>query len=190
MKRLLYTIGFIVLVIVGYVFWPSLLSVFEGQAPPPVAAKPIKTDTAKVRHIAPILVTKPTPAKKVRIQRTPDTLERRRREKATIVRGAKLDFTRSKYDIQKITPRGTIIESSYNFDPETVKTIIVSDTGSLEVVQKTDKELLQQFRRERRRRRWRTVKRTAVTGAAAYTAYRLGKSDTFNKFGLGFKVKF
>ncbi|SFC98509.1 hypothetical protein SAMN05421780_11629, partial [Flexibacter flexilis DSM 6793] len=151
--------------------------------PPPVAAKPIKTDTAKVRHIAPILVTKPTPAKKVKIQRTPDTLERRRREKATIMKGGKLDFTRNRYDIQKITPRGTIIESSYSFDPETVKAIIVSDTGSLEVVHKTDKELLQQFRRERRKRRWGTVKEFAKYSLSLYGGYKLGKSGL-----LGFKV--
>jgi hypothetical protein len=125
------------------------------NAPQAELLRIVHTDTIYVKEVKPIVIEKATPPKKLRIQKAKDTARRKAVEKKTVNIGSKLDLTggRVKYDVQTITPVGVVAEASHEYSLPEVKTIAINDTGAVEVVLKSNKEL----RREKRKRRLKRI---------------------------------
>jgi len=115
-----------------------------------------------------INIEKPTQPKKVRIQKKPDTLRRSQMQKNTLNAGSVVNLTdnRVKIDVQTISPVGVVIASEHEYTLPQVKQIAINDSGAVEVVLKTPKEL----RREKRKRRLRRI----ANGASVVGAFILG----------------
>jgi len=133
------------------------------NAPQPEFIEVKHTDTLYLKYVPPVKIEKITPPKTLRIQKTKDTARRKAVERKTVNIGSKLDLTgnRVKYDVQTITPVGVVAEASHEYSLPEVKSIAINDTGAVEVVLKTSKEL----RREKRKRRLKRILNGALLGA-------------------------
>lgn len=140
-------VGFICVIVIEY-HKPSKPTKIDFKAPDTVFVQVIKE--VKVKEI-----TTPT---KVRIQSTPDTTFRKKLNNQKVIKGMKIDFKREVFDIQTISPKSTVVENCYDVEIPKIDYISVNDSGSVEVVYKTDKEL----RRERRREKFNNVIKVAV----------------------------
>lgn len=140
----------------------------HSNAPQPEILRVIHTDTIYVKKIERVIIEKVTPPKKVRIQRKPDTLRRSQMQKNTLNAGSVVNLTdnRIKIDVQTISPVGVVIASEHEYTLPEVKQIAINDSGAVEVVLKTPKEL----RREKRKRRLRRI----ANGALVVGAFVLG----------------
>jgi hypothetical protein len=140
----------------------------HSNAPQPETIEIVHTDTVYVKHVPPVVLKKVTPPKKVRIQKKPDTLRRAQMQKNTLNAGSTINLSdnRIKIDVQTISPVGVVIESEHEYSLPQVKTIAINDSGAVEIVLKSNKEL----RREKRKRRLHRI----ANGALVVGAFILG----------------